>query len=151
MADNRKAAPRPSRNAGDTAPVASATAPESAMRAGAVQRGPGDAAGDGGDKRGGGGPPGFRADRVAARGWQEAGQIWAEFAQDAMRQSFEATQRLMSCRNLGDVMRAQNEILRVGLDSFLDKSARLSDISARLIADTARSMSTAQEAVGRRR
>lgn len=77
-----------------------------------------------------------RSGTALAQGLQDFGRIWVEFAQDTMKQSIEATETLLRCRTFGDIMQVQSEYMRNSLDTVLDQSARMSDISARIIAET---------------
>ena len=78
-----------------------------------------------------------RSGKAVASGFQEAGRIWVELAQDTVKQGMQATEQMLRCRTLGDVMQTQSELMRDGLDSFIEKSLRLSDISARVLAEVA--------------
>jgi hypothetical protein len=71
----------------------------------------------------------------AANRMQEAGLLWNELAQDAMRQNVEAAQNLMRCRTFGELMEVQSDWMRRSLDNFLVRGARLSELSAQLTLD----------------
>jgi hypothetical protein len=71
----------------------------------------------------------------AANRMQEAGLLWNELAQDAMRQNVEAAQNLMRCRTFGELMEVQGDWMRRSLDNFLVRGARLSELSAQLALD----------------
>ena len=71
----------------------------------------------------------------AANRMQEAGLLWNELAQDAMRQNVEAAQNLMRCRTFGELMEVQSDWMRRSLDNFLVRGARLSELSAQLALD----------------
>jgi hypothetical protein len=71
-----------------------------------------------------------------------------EYMQDAMKQNMEATETLMRCRTFGDFVQAQSEYMRHSLDTMLERSARISDISARIFAEATQPMA---QLVGRER
>jgi hypothetical protein len=81
-----------------------------------------------------------RSGSAIAKGWQDAGRIWVELAQDAVKESVEATESFWRCRNLGDILQAQSAYLRHSLDLFLDKSTQISDLSARMIAEATQNL-----------
>ena len=72
----------------------------------------------------------------AANRMQEAGILWSQLAQDALRQNVETAQNLMRCRTFGEVVEVQSDWMRRSLDNFLGRSARLSELSAQLAIDT---------------
>ena len=80
----------------------------------------------------GGGTALSRSSGEFARGLQDVGQLWTEMAQDMLRDGVAATQTLLRCRTLGDVIGMQSALLRGRLESFIDRSARLAEISTRL-------------------
>ena len=71
----------------------------------------------------------------AANRMQEAGILWSQLAQDALRQNVETAQNLMRCRTFGEVIEVQSDWMRRSLDNFLGRSARLSELSAQLAID----------------
>ena len=71
---------------------------------------------------------------------QDVGRTWIEYLQDTARQNMEATEAMLRCRTLGELMQAQSLYMRQSLDCMLEKSARISDISARLFAETTQPM-----------
>jgi hypothetical protein len=77
-----------------------------------------------------------RSGSAMARGWQDVGQTMMEYLQDATRQNMEATELMLRCRTLGELMQAQSQYMRQSLDTMLQKSARISDISARILSET---------------
>ncbi len=81
-----------------------------------------------------------RSGSAVARGWQEVGQTMIEYLQDTTRQNMEATESMMRCRTLGELVQAQSQFMRQSLDTMLQKSARISDISARMLSETAQPM-----------
>jgi hypothetical protein len=72
----------------------------------------------------------------AASRMQEAGLLWSQLAQDALRQNVETAQHLMRCRTFGEVVEVQSDWMRRSLDNFLGRGARLSELSAQLAIDT---------------
>jgi hypothetical protein len=67
---------------------------------------------------------------------QEAAQILAELAQDALRQNIETAQHLIRCRTMGDLLEVQNEWVRRSLDNIMNRGTRLSELSAELTFNT---------------
>ncbi len=72
---------------------------------------------------------------AVAKALQDAGRVWIELTQETMRQGIEATESMLHCRSIGDVMHIQTEYMRNSFDSFLDKGAKMSDISMRIFAE----------------
>jgi hypothetical protein len=71
----------------------------------------------------------------AANRMQEAGLLWSQLAQDALRQNVETAQHLMRCRTFGEGLEVQSDWMRRRLDNFLGRGARLSELSAQLAID----------------
>ena len=78
-----------------------------------------------------------RSGEAVADGLQEAGRIWVELAQDTLKRGMQATEQMLRCRTLSDVIEAHNELLRSGFDTLTETSQRLTDVSARILAAVA--------------
>jgi hypothetical protein len=63
---------------------------------------------------------------------QEAGRLWSELAQDALRQNVETAQDLMRCRTLTDILAVQSEWMRRSLENIVGRGARLSALSTEI-------------------
>lgn len=69
------------------------------------------------------------ATAIMADSFQDMGHIWADYAQVAMRQSVEATQSLLTCRTFAEAVEVQHEFFRQSFETFLDRTARISEVS----------------------
>ncbi|MBV8650761.1 MAG: phasin family protein [Alphaproteobacteria bacterium] len=81
-----------------------------------------------------------RSGNAMARGWQDVGQTMMDYLQDTTRHNMEATESMLRCRTFGELMQAQSQYMRQSLDTMMQKSARISDISARMLSETAQPM-----------
>src|SRR5262249_43288847 len=85
-----------------------------------------------------GAPPGDKVttdagSRVAA-GLQDVAQAWADYAQQVMERTTEATQALLKCKNFNDMLAVQADLMRGHLTAFLDQTTRLAEITNRMAA-----------------
>jgi hypothetical protein len=80
-----------------------------------------------------------------AAGLQDIAQAWADYAQQIMERTTEATQALLKCRTFDDMLGVQAELMRGHLQAFLDQSTRLAEITNRM---AARSLDAIREAGG---
>src|SRR5215831_6161159 len=63
---------------------------------------------------------------------QDIAQAWADYAQQVMQRTTEATDALLKCRNLSDILDVQADLMRGHLQAFLDQSSKLAEISTRM-------------------
>jgi hypothetical protein len=79
--------------------------------------------------------------RAIAAGLQDIAQAWADYAQQVLERTTEATQALLKCRSFNDMLGVQAELMRGHLQAFLDQSTKLAEISNRM---AARSLATGE-------
>ena len=82
---------------------------------------------------------------AVAEGVQDIARAWAEYAQQVMQRTTEASEALVKCRNLSDMLGVQAELMRGHLQAFLDQSTKLAEITNRM---AARSMDAIKNASG---
>ena len=92
-----------------------------------------------------GGKAATDAGSTAAAGLQDIAQAWADYAQQVMERTTEATQALLKCQTFNDMLGVQAELMRGHLQAFLDQSTKLAEISNRMVA---RSIDAIREAGG---
>jgi hypothetical protein len=80
-----------------------------------------------------------------AAGLQDIGQAWADYAQQVLERTTEATQALLKCQTFNDMLGVQAELMRGHLQAFLDQSTKLAEITNRM---AARSFDAIREAGG---
>ena len=85
------------------------------------------------------------AGSAVAAGLQDVAQAWADYAQQVMERTTEATQALLGCRTVNEMLGVQAELMRGHLQAFLDQSTRLAEISNRM---AARSLDAIRETGG---
>jgi hypothetical protein len=85
------------------------------------------------------------AGSAVAAGLQDVAQAWADYAQQVMERTTEATQALLGCRSFNDMLGVQAELMRGHLQAFLDQSTRLAEITNRM---AARSLDAIRETGG---
>ena len=85
------------------------------------------------------------AGAAVAAGLQDIAQAWADYAQQVLERTTEATQSLLGCRSFNDMLGVQAELMRGHLQAFLDQSTKLADITNRM---AARSLDAIRETGG---
>jgi hypothetical protein len=90
-----------------------------------------------------GGKAATDAGSALAAGFHDVAQAWADYAQQVMQRTTEATQALVKCRSFNDMLGVQAELMRGHLQAFLDQSTKLAEISNRM---AARSLDALREA-----
>jgi hypothetical protein len=83
------------------------------------------------------------AGSAVAGGLQDIAQAWADYAQQVMHRTTEATESLLKCQSFNDMLAVQAELMRGHLQAFLDQSTKLAEITNRM---AARSIDAAGEA-----
>ena len=97
-----------------------------------TREGPGGA--NNGKTAAAGGKAAMDASSGVAAGLQDIAQAWADYAQQVMERTTEATQALLKCQTFNDMLGVQAELMRGHLQAFLDQSTRLAEISNRMAA-----------------
>jgi hypothetical protein len=92
-----------------------------------------------------GGKAATDAGSTVAAGLQDIAQAWADYAQQVMERTTEATEALLKCQTFNDMLGVQAELMRGHLQAFLDQSTKLAEISNRMVA---RSIDAIREAGG---
>jgi hypothetical protein len=87
----------------------------------------------------------MHAGSAVAEGLQDMAQAWADYAQQIMQRTTEATQALVRCQNFSDMLGVQAELMRGHLQAFLDQSTKLAEITNRM---AARSMDAIRASAG---
>lgn len=64
-----------------------------------------------------------------AKGVQDMGWEMLQFSQNSLRLSLKTANDLMACRSVEDMMEIQREFMRESVDSFMQESARILDMS----------------------
>ena len=77
---------------------------------------------------------GMHAGSAVAEGLQDVARAWADYAQQIMQRTTEATQELVRCSNFNDVLGVQAELMRAHMQAFLDQSTKLAEITNRMAA-----------------
>jgi hypothetical protein len=73
---------------------------------------------------------------TVATGLQDIAQAWADYAQQVMQRTTEATQALLKCKTFNDMLAVQAELMRGHLTAFLDQSTKLAEITNRMAASS---------------
>ena len=81
-----------------------------------------------------GGKATMDAGSAVAAGLQDISQAWADYAQQMMQRTTEATESLLKCRGFNDMFAVQAELMRGHLQAFLDQSSKLAEITNRVAA-----------------
>lgn len=76
----------------------------------------------------------MNAGSAVASGLQDMAQAWADYAQQMMQRTTEATEALLKCRNVNDMLGVQAELMRSHLQAFMDQSTKLAEITNRMAA-----------------
>jgi phasin family protein len=94
-----------------------------------------------------------QASTVIAHGFQEASREWFGLAQNQIAKNMDAFNRLAGCRTVQDMVAVQAELIRDNLQQTINTSRRLTELSARIAGDAARTMqaSASNNAAGARR
>jgi hypothetical protein len=74
------------------------------------------------------------AGSAVASGLQDIAQAWADYAQQIVQRTTEATEALLKCRNFNDALGVQADLMRGHLQAFLDQSTKLAEITNRMAA-----------------
>jgi hypothetical protein len=74
------------------------------------------------------------AGSAVAAGLQDIAQAWADYAQQMMQRTSEASESLLKCRSFNDMLAIQAELMRGHLQAFLDQSTKLAEITNRMAA-----------------
>jgi hypothetical protein len=88
---------------------------------------------------------------VLAGGFQSILREWTDYAQSALQGNIDGVNRLMRARTLQDLASAQSTLLASELHLLLDRSARISEATARLARDAAQGLSDRSQQAQRRR
>ena len=80
----------------------------------------------------------MRVSAVLAGGFQSILREWTDYAQSAAQRNVEGVNSLMRARTVQDLASAQSNLLASELHLLLDRSARISEATARLARDAAR-------------
>ena len=74
----------------------------------------------------------LRTGSSLAEGVQEITNAWAQYAEEVMRQTSEASRALIGCRSLTEMIEVQARLLRGNLQAFLDQSSEMTEIAGRM-------------------
>jgi hypothetical protein len=74
----------------------------------------------------------MNAGSAVASGLQDVAQAWADYAQQIVQRTTEATEALLRCRNFNDMLGVQADLMRGHLQAFLDQSTKLAEITNRM-------------------
>jgi hypothetical protein len=88
---------------------------------------------------------------VLAGGFQLILREWTDYAQSALQGNIDGLNRLMRARTVQDLASAQSTLLASELHLLLDRSARISEATARLARDAAQGLSDRSQQAQRRR
>lgn len=70
-----------------------------------------------------------------AKGMQDVGWEVMRFTQNSLRMQMRAANDMMTCRSVEDVVQLQQDFLRESMDTFLNESARLLEMSSSVATD----------------
>jgi hypothetical protein len=93
----------------------------------------------------------MQAGGVLAGGFQSILREWTDYAQSALQGNIDGVNRLMRARTVQDLASAQSTLLASELHLLLDRSARISEATARLARDAAQGLSDRGQQAQRRR
>lgn len=65
-----------------------------------------------------------------AKGMQDVGWEMMQFSQNSLRMQIKAANELMTCRSVEDMVQVQRDLMRESVDTLLNESARLLEISS---------------------
>lgn len=74
----------------------------------------------------------LRTGSSLAEGVQEITNAWAQYAEEVMRQTSEASRALIGCRSLTEMIEVQARLLRGNMQAFLNQSTTLTEIAGRM-------------------
>jgi hypothetical protein len=74
----------------------------------------------------------MRTGSSLAEGVQEITNAWAQYAEEVMRQTSEASRALIGCRSLTEMIQVQARLLRGNMQAFLNQSTTLTEIAGRM-------------------
>ena len=87
-----------------------------------------------GERAGASGTAAADAGSAVSAGLQDIAQAWVDYAQQVMNRTTEATESLLKCQSLNDMLAVQAELMRGHLQAFLDQSTKLAEITNRMAA-----------------
>lgn len=70
-----------------------------------------------------------------ARGMQDVGWEMMQFSQQSLRMQLKAANDLMTCRSIEDMVQVQRDLMRESVDSLLQESAKLLELSSNVATD----------------
>jgi hypothetical protein len=74
----------------------------------------------------------LRSGGTVADGVREIAQTWAHYAEEVMRHSSQAGQKLLRCRSWNEILEVQADLLRDNMHASLDQGAKLAEIGSRM-------------------
>jgi phasin family protein len=82
----------------------------------------------------------FQSTAAVSKGMSEISREYFELVRHQMENSFERLNELWRCRTPQDVAAVQSDIVRENVESFLERSRRMADMSVKLTEDAAKHM-----------
>jgi hypothetical protein len=73
-----------------------------------------------------------RAGSSLAGAMQGMSSAWAQYAEEVMRQTTDASRALFGCRSLAEVFEVQSRFLHGNMRAFLDHSCKLADLAGQM-------------------
>jgi hypothetical protein len=74
----------------------------------------------------------LRSGSAIAGGAQEITAAWTRYAEEVMRHTSEASQALLRARTFSEMLEVQAKLLRDNMQSYLDQSAKITEIASRM-------------------
>ncbi len=88
---------------------------------------------------------------VLVRGFQDVSQECLNVLREQLQRNVDGVTALLRCRSVQDVMAAQSEFLRTSLESTVEGTRWLAEVSTRLANEASQTLATHADRGGRRR
>ena len=90
------------------------------------------------------------ATTVLAQGLQDISREWTSLAQNRFQRNLDGLNELLRCRTLPDLVAVQSGLLRENLESMLNNSRRIAEMSVQVASEAARKIAEENANRGRR-
>jgi len=74
----------------------------------------------------------MRSGSAVAEGMDQMAQAWSTYARDVMQRTTDASQAMMRCKNLTDVLGVQADLMRGHMEAFLGHSSKVAELTSRI-------------------
>ena len=90
------------------------------------------------------------ASTVLAQGLQDISREWTSLAQNRFKRNLDGLNELLRCRTLPDLVAVQSGLLRENLESMLNNSRRIAEMSVQVASEAARKIAEENAKRGQR-